>query len=92
MCDLYERLILEDIRYINGEIFNVGVENLKIIEIAKIIKDLMFEKFKKKIDIKIEESSDIRSYHIDSSKIKKKMNFVFKKTVKNAVEDLILNF
>lgn len=92
MCDLYERLINEDIKYINGEIFNVGVENLKIIEIAKIIKDLMFEKFKKKIDINIEESSDIRSYHIDSSKIKKKMKFIFKKTVKNAVEDLILNF
>ena len=30
MCDLYERLINEDIKYINGEIFNVGVENLKI--------------------------------------------------------------
>ena len=35
MCDLYKKLINEDISKFSGEIFNVGTENLKIIELRK---------------------------------------------------------
>ena len=43
---------------------------------------------KKDIEIRIEESADIRSYMINSDKIKKLLGFEFKKTVINAIEDL----
>ena len=41
MCDLYKMLILSDITKFNGEIFNVGTENLKIIEVAEKVKKIV---------------------------------------------------
>ena len=38
MCDLYIDLIFRDLKKFNGEIFNVGTENLKIIEVAERVK------------------------------------------------------
>ena len=92
MCNLYEKLIFEDISNFNGEIFNLGAENLKIIEIAEMIKQLMKSRYNKEIEIRIEESNDPRSYHINSDKIKNDLNFRFKYTVKNAIEDLLDQF
>jgi nucleoside-diphosphate-sugar epimerase len=89
MCDLYKKLIHEDISKFNGEIFNVGTENLKIIEVAERVKSVMKNKLNKNdIEIRVEESADIRSYMINSDKIKNILGFEFKKTVTNAIEDL----
>ena len=89
MCDLYKRLINEDISKFNGEIFNVGTENLKIIEVAEKVKSVMKNKFNRdNIEIRVEQSSDIRSYMINSDKIKNIFGFKFKKTVTNAIEEL----
>lgn len=92
VCNLYEKLIFEDISKFNGEIFNFGSENLKIIEIAEIVKNLMKSIYNKKIIIKVEESFDTRSYRINSDKIKNSFNFEFKYTVKDAVKDLLDKF
>ena len=89
MCDLYKILILNDMKKLNGEIFNVGTENLKIIEVAEKVKSVMESKLNKKdIEIRVEESADIRSYMINSDKIKNLLGFEFKKTVVDAIEDL----
>ena len=89
MCDLYKKLIHDDISRYNGEIFNVGTENLKIIEVAEKVKSVMQNKLNKSdIDIRVEESADIRSYMINSDKIKNLLGFKYKKTVTNAIEDL----
>jgi len=89
MCDLYKKLIHDDISKYNGEIFNVGTENLKIIEVAEKVKSVMQNKLNKSdIDIRVEESADIRSYMINSDKIKNLLGFKYKKTVTNAIEDL----
>ena len=89
MCDLYKMLINNDIKKYNGEIFNVGTENLKIIEVAEKVKSVLENKLQKKnIEIRVEESADIRSYMINSDKIQKILGFKFKKTVLNAIEDL----
>ena len=92
MCNLYEKLIFENISDFNGEIFNLGSENLKIIDIAKMIKNLMKSRYDKDIEIKIEESSDPRSYHINSDKIKRLLNFEFKHRVNDAINDLLNEF
>ena len=92
MCELYEKLIFNDFGHLNGEIFNVGFENLKIIEIANMIKNLFKRRYGKEIEIKIEKSSDPRSYHINSDKIKRMLEFDFKRTVENAVTDLLVQF
>ena len=89
MCDLYKKLIHDDITKFNGEIFNAGTENLQIIEVANKVKSVMENKLNKKdIKIRVEESADIRSYMINSDKIKNLLGFEFKKTVVNAIEDL----
>ena len=44
------------------------------------------------VEIKIEESSDPRSYHINSDKIKKLLNFEFKYKVNDAINDLLNEF
>ena len=93
MCELYKTLTLNDINKYNGEIFNVGTENLKIIEVAEKVKSVMKKKLNRdNIEIRIEESADIRSYMINSDKIKKILGFKFKKTVDNAIEDLCDGF
>ena len=48
MCDLYEYLTKVSFDKINKKIYNAGVENLKIIEIANIIKDIFQKKIKQK--------------------------------------------
>ena len=92
MCDLYEYLTKVSFDKINKKIYNAGVENLKIIEIANIIKDIFQKKLNKNIEIRIEPSNDKRSYNINSDKIKKELGFEFKRNVSNAVNDLIDNF
>ena len=86
-------LISRNIKNFNGEIFNVGTENLKIIQVAEKVKSVMEKKLNKNdIEIRIEQSADIRSYMINSDKIKNLLGFKFKKTVINAIEDLIDGF
>jgi len=93
MCDLYKILIQNDYKNLNGEVFNVGTENLKIHDIAVKVKSVI-EKFynKKDTEIRVEKSADIRSYMINSDKIQEKLGFKFKKTVINAIEDLCSAF
>lgn len=89
MCELYKILISKDISKINGEIFNAGTENLKILEVAQKVKKIVEKRLKiNNVEIKIEESADIRSYMINSDKIKNILGFKFKKTVNDAIEDL----
>ena len=48
---LYEYLIFEDIEKFNGEIFNAGLQNLKIIEISDIVRKVVEDKLNKKIEV-----------------------------------------
>ena len=91
MCRLYTMLMDRDIKSFNGEVFNAGVENLKIIQIAEIIKKI-FKQRNKDIDIQIEKSDDKRSYMINSDKIKKVLGFEFRFSVEDAAKDLLTRF
>lgn len=75
---------------INGEIFNVGYQNIKIIELAKLVKETVEVEFNLtgKINLEITHSDDNRSYHINSDKIYKSLNFKPKREIKKAIVDL----
>ena len=75
---------------INGEIFNVGYQNIKIIELAKLVKETVEVEFNRieKINLEITHSDDNRSYHINSDKIYKSLNFKPKREIKKAIVDL----
>ena len=75
---------------INSEIFNVGYQNIKIIDLAKLVKETVEVEFNriKKINLEITQSDDNRSYHINSDKIYKLLSFKPKREIKEAIVDL----
>ena len=79
---------------IAGETFNVGHQNHSISDIAQMVRKTVQEEFPEKGEIPIEttSSNDPRSYHICSDKIEKKLGFVPKRTVEDAVRDICRAF
>ncbi|MDR1032221.1 MAG: SDR family oxidoreductase [Holosporales bacterium] len=94
MCDAYKLMIEAPADEIHGQIFNIGYQNRSIGELAEVVKDIVLKEFpdKGRIDIKYEASDDLRSYHINSDKIKETLGFAPKYTVENAVEDICRAF
>jgi nucleoside-diphosphate-sugar epimerase len=94
MCRAYELLIDEDLRKINGEIFNVSYENKKIIELAEIVKENVQRFFNlDTIDIEVKtDTVDNRSYHVNSDKIKRVLGFEPKFNIDDAVISLCKAF
>jgi nucleoside-diphosphate-sugar epimerase len=94
MCDLY-RLLLEvdDVR-IAGEVFNVGYDNQKIIDLASIVKRVVQEQFPERgaIAIVTTPTNDIRSYRVTAKKITDRLGFKPKRSVEDAVRDLCRAF
>ncbi len=80
----YMKLIEADSDKINGEVFNIGTENHKVMELAIMIKDIIGDD----VEINRKDVIDQRSYHLSAEKIRKTLGFVNKKTVKDAVIDL----
>lgn len=79
---------------IADQVFNVGVQNMSIMEIALIVQRVVAEEFpeKGKIPIDTTPTDDIRSYHIDSEKIRRVLGFQPKHTIEEAVRDLCRAF
>lgn len=94
MVDLYLMLLDLPAVKIAGKTFNAGYQNQKVKEIADIVKNTISRKVPEKTDIELVTipSEDIRSYHICSDKIQKELGFVPKRTIENAVEDLVEAF
>ena len=89
-CDAVEVLIKSDSEKIKDQIFNIGYQNLSIMEIANLVKKVVEKEFPEKREIEIikESSDDNRSYHINSDKIKNFLNYSPKRSIENAVQDL----
>lgn len=88
MIEFYVQALKYDPNLINGEIFNVGYENLKIKEIASLVKKIV----KKDFVTETTPSNDNRSYRITSKKIAEKLGFTAKHTVEDAIKSLYQNF
>ena len=89
-CDAVDLLISADEKKIKNEIFNVGYQNLSIMQIAEKVKKIVESEFSEIRDIKIqkEQSNDLRSYHINSDKIKNILNFIPKYSIEDAIMEL----
>lgn len=88
MADLYIKTLQYPDKQIDGKIFNAGYENHTVLEIARMVKEEVGED----VSISIEPTDDHRSYHISSEKIKKELGFVPKRTIQDAVKDLVSAF
>ncbi|HXM81139.1 MAG TPA: SDR family oxidoreductase [Burkholderiales bacterium] len=94
MCDLYKLLLEVPDEKIAGQTFNAGFQNLSIMEIAQIAKRVVQEEFPEKGDIPIvtTPTNDIRSYHVNSDKIRRVLGFQPCHNVEDAVRDLCKAF
>jgi nucleoside-diphosphate-sugar epimerase len=94
MCDLYQLLLEVPDEKIAGQTFNAGFQNLSIMEIAQIVKRVVQQEFPEKGDIAIvtTPTDDIRSYHVNSDKIRRVLGFQPKRNIEDAVRDLCRAF
>ncbi|MDP6389505.1 MAG: SDR family oxidoreductase [Alphaproteobacteria bacterium] len=94
MVRLYEILLDLPAEKIAGETFNVGYRNMKVLEIAELVKRVVEEEFPERAPIDIERtpSDDDRSYRVNSDKIAEKLGFVPEFTVEDAIRDLCQAF
>ncbi len=90
MVDVYQALLDAPNEKIAGEIFNAGFQNMSIMEIAQLAKKVVEEVFPEKGDIEIvtTPTDDIRSYHVNSDKIRRVLGFEPRFTVEDAIRDL----
>jgi nucleoside-diphosphate-sugar epimerase len=93
-CDAVELLLTTPAEKIQKETFNVGYQNLSIMDIAKLVKRIVQEEFpdKPEIDIVVTTSNDNRSYHINSDKVYQALGFRPKYSIEDAIRGLCKAF
>lgn len=94
MCDLYRMLLTVPGDKIQGRTYNVGYQNMSIMEIALLVKKVVGQVMPDRGDVEILKtpSDDIRSYHINSDKIRRELGFVPKFSVEDAIRELCQAF
>lgn len=89
VTDLYVKSLEYSDELIDGKIFNAGYYNMKVKEIADIVKrTVSMVMSRKNLEILVSPTNDNRSYHISSDKIKKELGFVANRSIEKAVHDL----
>jgi nucleoside-diphosphate-sugar epimerase len=84
IADLYVFLLDLPDNKIQKKIYNVGYENYKVKDIAKMVQSVLSNQ----IAIKTVPTDDNRSYHVSSEKIKEELGFFPKHSVEEAILDL----
>lgn len=93
-CDAVELFLIAPAAKIQKETFNVGYQNMSIMEIAQLAKRVVEQEFPDRppIEIVTTPTDDIRSYHINSGKVARVLGFRPKYTVEDAVRGLCKAF
>lgn len=94
MVDVYPLLLEAPREKIAGQVFNAGYQNQTVAALAQRVKAVVEEEMPEKAPIQIETvpSNDPRSYHISSEKIRRVLGFKPKRTIEDAVRDLVAAF
>lgn len=88
MTDLYIKTLQWPDSAIDGKTYNVGYDNLTVMEIAKLVQEVVGTE----IPIETVPTDDLRSYRISSEKIKRELGFAPKRGVRDAIVDLVAAF
>jgi len=94
MVDAYRLMLTAPHDKIHGETFNIGFENHSIADLASMARCVVQEVAPDRRDISIvtTASSDTRSYHVNSDKIRRVLGFVPARTIERAMRDLVRAF
>ncbi|MBI1778607.1 MAG: SDR family oxidoreductase [Proteobacteria bacterium] len=88
MAELYLESLRQPAEKIDRNVFNVGFENHKVIEIADMVRRVVGPD----VEVRVTPSDDHRSYHISSEKIRRELGFVPKHSIGHAAEGLARAF
>src|SRR5271154_2565678 len=93
-CDAVQVLLDAPDEKVANEVFNVGYQNMSIMDIAILVKRIVQQEFPEKGDIGVvtTPSDDKRSYHINSDKVKRVLGYAPKRSIEEAVRDLCRAF
>ena len=84
MVEAYLALLEAEQSKIHRQIFNIGSKNLTVSEIAQAVQS----EIDRNIPIEYQETNDLRSYRVDSSKIQRAIGFEPRFTVNDAIAEL----
>ena len=76
-CDAVQLFLTVPADKMQNETFNVGYQNLSLMEIAELVRRVVGEEMpdRKAVDIVTTPTDDMRSYHINSDKIKRVLGY-----------------
>ncbi len=94
MVALYQLLLELPDGKIAGKTFNAGYQNHTVTDLAKMVREIVEAEIpeRKPLEIITTPSDDTRSYHISSEKIRRELGFTPKRSVEDAVRDLVAAF
>lgn len=93
VTDLYVKALEYEDGDIDGKIFNAGYDNMKMKEIAAVVRNVVSREMgNKELEVVYTPTDDNRSYHVSSEKIKKELGFIARRSVEEAVKDLCAAF
>jgi nucleoside-diphosphate-sugar epimerase len=84
MTDLYLMLLEAPQQAVDGKIWNAGYHNLKVREIAEMVRS----KVGSGVEIVVTPTDDHRSYHVSSERIRRELGFSANRSVEDAIADL----
>ncbi|NMM46709.1 SDR family oxidoreductase [Rhodospirillaceae bacterium KN72] len=89
-CDAVEVFMTAPAEKVQNEVFNVGFQNMSIADLALLVKKVVEEEFPEKAPIKIvtTPSDDNRSYHINSDKVTRVLDFKPRFSIEDSIRDL----
>jgi nucleoside-diphosphate-sugar epimerase len=85
MVRAYEALLEAPGERIDGEAFNVGMENHTVSQLASLVREAIGDAG---IEIVHEPTDDLRSYHVNSDKVRRRLGFGTRFTIADAVREL----
>jgi len=90
MVNAYKLLLTLPDEKIHRGTYNCGFQNQTIMEIAEIVKRVVGEVYPERppIEIEVSPSDDLRSYHINSDKIRRELGFAPQFKIEDAVRDM----
>lgn len=92
MADCYRMLLGAPAEKIQGQTFNVGRQNMTVGDIALLVRNVVEKEMGIQASIRTTESTDTRSYHVNSDKIRDVLGFVPQYSVEDAIVYLCVRF
>lgn len=93
-CAAVQMLLEAPAEKIQKEVFNIGFQNMSIMDIANLVKTVVEAEFpgRPAIEIVTTPTDDIRSYHINSDKVRRVLGFAPRYSIEDAVRSLCTAF